>query len=38
MERELTEGNQVWILTTKDVIEPIPKEHPHEVTELLAEF
>ena len=38
MEKELTEGNQVWILTTKDVVEPILKEHPPKVAELLEEF
>ena len=26
MEKELTEGNQVWILTTKEHQEPSPKE------------
>ena len=38
MEKELSEGNQVWILTSKDTSEPGPKEYPPEVTELLKEF
>ena len=38
MEKELSEDNQVWILTAKDTSEPGPKEYPPEVTEFLKEF
>ena len=38
IEKELTEGTPVWILTFKDIQEPLWNEHPQEVTKLLEEF
>jgi len=30
-EKEITKGNPIWILTTKEIHEPTQKEHPPEV-------
>ena len=38
IERELIEGTPVWILTAKDTLESLQKEHPQEVIELLEDF
>ena len=38
IEKELIEGTPVWILTAKDTLEPLQKEHPQEVVELLEDF
>ena len=38
IERELGEGTPIWILTAKDTLEPLQKEHPQEVVKLLEDF
>ena len=38
LEKDITEGNPVWILTTKEIYESVQKEQPPEVIEILEEF
>ena len=38
LEREITEGSPVWILTTKKTHDQTQKEHPQKVVEFLKEL
>jgi len=38
LEKEIAEGNPVWILTSKEILEPTQKEHPKEIVTASKEF
>jgi len=38
LEKEIVEGNPVWILTSKEILEQTQKEHPKEIVEALKKF
>ena len=38
IEKDLIDGTPIWILTTKDTLEPLQNEHPQKMVELLEDF
>ena len=38
LEKEISEGTTIWMLAVKEVSDPIDKEYPQEVKEVLSEF
>ena len=38
IEKELIEGTPIWVLSTKDIQEPLQNKHPQKVIRVLEEF